>query len=104
MATVAAKRMPEMGIRMALGATRVSVVTLMLRSALTLVSVGLVVGIVGALLLSRSWRSILPDASVMNPWAIVCTALLLIVTSAFAAFWPARKAASADPVSVIRSE
>jgi putative ABC transport system permease protein len=104
MATVAAKRMPEMGIRMALGATRVSVVTLMLRSALTLVSVGLVVGIVGALLLSRSWRSILPDASVMNPWAIVCTALLLIVTSAFAAFWPARKAASADPASVIRSE
>jgi predicted permease len=104
MATVAAKRMPEMGIRMALGATRGSVVMLMLRSALTLVSVGLAVGIAGALLQSRSWRSILPDASVMNPWAMACTALLLTVTSAFAAFWPARKAASADPASVIRAE
>jgi ABC-type antimicrobial peptide transport system permease subunit len=61
MATMAARRMPEMGIRIALGASPGSIVILMLRSAILLVSGGLLIGTGGALLLSRSWRSVLPD-------------------------------------------
>jgi putative ABC transport system permease protein len=104
MSTVAARRMPEMGIRIALGASPGSIVMLMLRSAILLVFAGLILGTGGALVLSRWWRSILPDASAMNPAAIVLTALLLCITSILAAWWPARKAASADPASVIRAE
>jgi ABC-type antimicrobial peptide transport system permease subunit len=88
---------------MALGATRGSVVTLVLASTATHVLGGIVCGVVLSLFSGRvlsKWA----EGSVHNPLIFTAVTLALIVTAALAAFIPARRASSVDPMAALRYE
>jgi putative ABC transport system permease protein len=91
------QRTPEIGIRMALGATAADVRALVLRQAAIVVGSGLVVGVVGALVLGRWLSSLLFQVSPWDPRILAVTAVLLIITGAVAAWLPARRAARVAP-------
>jgi putative ABC transport system permease protein len=91
------QRTPEIGIRMALGATAADVRALVLRQAAIVVGIGLVVGIAGALVLGRWLSSLLFQVSPWDPRILAVTAVLLMVTGAVAAWLPARRASRVTP-------
>jgi putative ABC transport system permease protein len=91
------QRTPEIGIRMALGATAADVRALVLHQAAVVVGSGLVVGVVGALLLGRWLSSLLFQVSPWDPRILAVTAVLLMTTGAAAAWLPARRAARVAP-------
>ena len=94
----------EIGIRLALGAPRGAVRRLVLRRALTLMAAGGVVGIGGALALSRGLRSQLFGVAPWDPATLLVTAAALGVV-AFAAGWvPARRATRVEPITALRAE
>jgi putative ABC transport system permease protein len=98
------QRRQEIGIRMALGAKQADVLGLVVRQAMRLVLVGVCVGLVGALLLSRTLTSLLFELSPTDPLTF---ALIVVVLSgvAFVASWvPARRAAAQDPLAALRME
>src|SRR5579859_456501 len=98
------QRSSEMGIRIALGATRTHIAGLILRQALQLVAVGLLVGVASALGLSRLLSSSLYE---VHPWDLATFALvpiLFLAATLAACLIPARRAAKADPMAVLRSE
>jgi ABC-type antimicrobial peptide transport system permease subunit len=95
---------PEIGLRMALGAERRTVVRSVVRSALGTAVLGIGVGLVAAFALTRTIASFLYGVSPTDlATAAVVTGVLLVVT-ALAAFVPARRAASVDPVTALRAE
>ena len=91
------QRTPEIGIRMALGATAADVRALVLRQAAIVVGSGLVVGVVGALVLGRWLSSLLFQVSPWDPRILAVTAVLLLITGAVAAWLPARRASRVAP-------
>ena len=91
------QRTPEIGIRMALGATAADVRALVLRQAAIVVGSGLVVGVVGALVLGRWLSSLLFQVSPWDPRILAVTAVLLMITGAVAAWLPARRASRVAP-------
>jgi macrolide transport system ATP-binding/permease protein len=99
-----ARRAAEIGIRMALGATRTSVVSLVLRSAFIQILVGLALGIPAALLSGRAVASMLYGVNGMDPLAFTGATLLLAACALIASLIPARRAASIDPMRALRSE
>ena len=99
-----AKRTGEIGIRMALGATRASVLGSVLRGALLQIAFGLVVGIPAALFAGHLMASQLYGVGSYDPWAFVGAALVLAVCAAFASLIPARRAASIEPMQALRTE
>jgi macrolide transport system ATP-binding/permease protein len=99
-----ARRTGEIGIRMALGATRSSVVSLVLRGAFTQILLGLALGIPAALLAGRAIAGLLYGVSGNDPLAFVGATLLLVVCAALAGFIPARRAASIDPMKALRTD
>jgi putative ABC transport system permease protein len=99
-----AQRTREIGVRMALGARRQHAVTLILRQSLTPVAVGTVVGLGIALQASRVLAPALYGVSRFDPIALGGAITFLTVTAAIAAWLPARRAASIDPVRALQSE
>jgi len=99
-----ARRSQEIGVRIALGARRSQVVWLILRDALTLVGLGLAIGLPAALLSARAAQAILFEIAPGDPPALALTALILGAAAAIAAYLPARRAASLDPTRVLRAE
>jgi predicted permease len=110
-----ARRTSEIGIRMALGATGHTVVAMVMRSALTQVLIGLVLGIPAALLTNYLMavqskdalgqpNSLLYQVNGHDPLALVGATLVLGVCAALAAFIPARRAASIEPMQALRAE
>jgi predicted lysophospholipase L1 biosynthesis ABC-type transport system permease subunit len=99
-----AQRTAEIGLRMALGAQAGNVVRGVLRSALVLAGVGVALGVVGALGVTRFLRSFLFDVSPTDPVTLGAVAVLLVVVTMLASWVPARRAASVDPISALRSE
>jgi len=98
------QRTGEIGIRMALGAPMGDVVRLILRSGLRVAMVGAVLGLLGALGLSRLLASVLP-ALEANPALVILGASLLLLVMALLACWlPARRAARVDPMAALRAE
>jgi predicted permease len=100
----AAQRTRELGIRMALGATPVGVQWLVLRQALSLVLVGLAIGIPAAVGVAQLLQGLLFQVDPLDPKAMVASALALAAVAAFAAYLPARRAARVDPVTALRCE
>lgn len=98
-----AVRRREMAIRLALGARPGRVVTLVLREALRLVSVGIVAGVAAAVLGGRWLQSLLYDTSHTDPMVLSGAALVMLVTALLATLLPARSAANADPASLLRA-
>ncbi|HMG87673.1 MAG TPA: ABC transporter permease [Terracidiphilus sp.] len=103
-AFMAAQRTQEIGIRMALGATRGDVMRLILREALRLIAVGGVVGLVAALALSRLLRSVLFSVSPHDPMSFIAVSVLLALVTLVAAIVPARSAMKTDPMTALRWE
>jgi predicted permease len=99
-----ARRTAEMGIRMALGARRASVVWLVLREALVLVMIGLAAGIPLLFAAARLASGLLFGVSPTDPATLSATALLMLSIAALAAYLPARRASRVDPMVALRYE
>jgi ABC-type antimicrobial peptide transport system permease subunit len=99
-----ALRITEIGVRLALGATRGGVLGMILRESLTLIGAGMAVGLIAALALTTVVAARLYGVSSMDPRTIAGAAAVLIAVGALAAFVPARRAASVDPMVSLRCE
>ncbi|HJP93199.1 MAG TPA: FtsX-like permease family protein [Pyrinomonadaceae bacterium] len=99
-----ARRTNEIGIRMALGAQRRRVLWLVLREALTLVVIGLVVGVLASLAVTRTAATLLYELKPNDPLTITFAALLLVIVATMAGYLPARRAARVDPMVALRDE
>jgi putative ABC transport system permease protein len=99
-----AQRTREVGIRMALGAKTIDVLNLVLRDGLKLVFVGIVVGLGGALLLTRLMATLLFGVTTTDALTYVTVALGLIIVALFACCIPARRATKVDPLVALRFE
>jgi predicted permease len=104
MAYTVSSRTREVGIRMALGAQRTDVVLLVLKNAAWLIGFGLVGGLVCTWAVTRTLKSFLFDLSEHDPLTILTVCIVLAVCGFLAAFLPARRAASVNPVEALRAE
>jgi predicted permease len=94
----------EIGIRMALGARPGDVVSHTLRSALSMLLVGLAAGLAGAFALTRALKSLLFEVSALDPAALALACLLMTLIGVLTAAIPASRAAGVDPMTVLRDE
>jgi predicted permease len=92
------RRVPEIGLRMALGADRRSVLRLVLREALVVVSLGAIAGVPLAYIAGRSLRTMVYEIPPFDPVSFGAGALVLIGVSVLAAFLPARRASRIEPI------
>ena len=104
MAYAVAERTREIGIRMALGARARDVLLMVSRQAAAVIGIGTVLGLAGALALTRVIRSALFGVTATDPATYAAGALLLMVIAAAASFIPARRAAAVDPTVALKHE
>jgi putative ABC transport system permease protein len=98
------QRTAEIGVRMALGAQPKQVMWLVMRRSLIQLAIGVPLGIAGAFGVGVLLKSLLVQTSSRDPLTIGVIALLMILVSLAACFWPARRATRLDPVSALRYE
>jgi len=98
------QRTSEIGIRVALGATRSEVAWLFLRRTFMQVGLGLLIGTAGAVALGEVLRGVIPRTATADPLVLGVIVALLIVVAAAACFFPTRRAVRLDPVSALRHE
>ncbi|MBV8672762.1 MAG: ABC transporter permease [Acidobacteriaceae bacterium] len=99
-----AQRSHEIALRMALGSTRGGVVGLIVREGLLLAVAGLGLGLAGAYFIGRAMQSMLYGVAALDVAAFLAVAGLLLIAAFAACIVPARRAASTDPMQVLRSE
>jgi len=104
MAYFVTQRTREIGVRIALGAQWRDVLTLILRSGMFLVIMGLVIGLAGALTLTRLMTSLLFEVSPTDPITLGAVALSVIFATLLACYIPARRAIKVDPLVALRYE
>jgi predicted permease len=104
MAYAVAQRRREIGVRMALGATRRGVLRLVLTRALRIVVAGLIVGLAGAAGVTRVLQRFLFGVTPTDPIAFTMVTLLLLAVGLMAAWLPARRATRIDPCAALRAE
>ncbi len=104
LAYVVSQRTREIGVRMALGATRGRVVRMVLGNACVLVLAGLVVGGIGAWYLSATAQTFLFRLDSNDPRAFIAAIASLALAGLIASAIPARRAASVDPMEALRAE
>lgn len=104
MALAVTQRTREIGIRIALGASRARILTMMMRQALTLVLLGLVAGFAGALMLNRVITSLLFATPGIDPLTFAAVGLLLTLVGAAACLIPSLTATGIDPNLTLRKE
>ena len=97
-----AQRTQEIGIRMALGATRVGVLAMVLKQGVGLVATGLALGVLGAVWLSNVLDGFLFETEPNDPLTFVAVAFVLVAATVVACLVPARRATSIDPVLALR--
>jgi putative ABC transport system permease protein len=93
-----------MGIRLALGASRASVLRLVLGQSLSLTLGGIVLGLAGSLILSGLISSLLFDVKSRDPLTFATVAAVLTLVALIASYLPARRATKVDPVVSLRYE
>jgi putative ABC transport system permease protein len=103
-AAIAVQRTPEIGMRIALGATRGDIVSLILKQGLGMTGASVALGLAGALTLTRLFKSLLVGVSATDSLSFIGTTLLLVLVALLASYLPARRAAATDPLQVLRNE
>ncbi len=98
------QRTREIGVRMAMGATRASIARLVVGDGVRLASIGIVVGLVGALMATRLVQSVLYGVSRFDPIAFAGGAVLLLVVAAVACVAPMVRATAIDPALAVRAD
>jgi ABC-type antimicrobial peptide transport system permease subunit len=98
------QRTREIGVRLALGARRWSVVGLIVREMAVIAGLAIVLALPSVMLLARLVRNQLYGISVFDPLALASALALTVVMTALAAALPARRAASVEPMRALRSE
>jgi putative ABC transport system permease protein len=98
------QRTQEIGLRMALGAANGQVLRLIVREGMMVGAIGIGVGIVGALAISRVLTSLVFETPVRDPLTFVIAAASLALVALLACVLPARKASRVDPIVALRSE
>jgi putative ABC transport system permease protein len=104
MAYAVTQRTPELGVRIALGARPREVLWLVLRQGLYSVSIGLAVGLFGALALRGLIKGLLFQVQASDPATLVSVAVVLVVVALLACWIPARRATKVDPLVALRYE
>ncbi|HTB97075.1 MAG TPA: ABC transporter permease [Terracidiphilus sp.] len=99
-----ARRAPEIGIRMALGAERSGVIAMVMRGAMIQTFLGLAIGVPVALLCVRFVKSQLYEITSANPTVLISAVATLAIAACIAGIMPARRAASIDPVKALRMD
>jgi predicted permease len=99
-----ARRVSELGVRMALGADRRNVLLLVIRESLALVIAGAIVGLPLAVAAGHSIASLLHGVEPVDPIAFAQATVLLLLVSGFAAYFPAYRASRIDPMVALRTE
>ena len=102
MAYLVAQRTREIGVRMALGASRKQVLALVLREAGSMTLLGIVIGVAGALVLTRFMATMLFGISAANPLVYLSMSLVLALVALLAVAVPSSRATRIDPLSAIR--
>jgi hypothetical protein len=96
------QRRREIGLRMALGAARTSVLALILKQGMSLVATGVLMGFAAALLVGRVMSSMLYGVSTGDPVSVMAAAIVLLVVALAACYLPARRASRVDPLVALR--
>ncbi len=99
-----AQRTREIGIRLALGAQRAQVMGFVLSQSVPLMALGMVLGLAGAAGLTRYLEGMLFGLTALDPSTFIAVSLLFAVVATIAAYMPARRATSVDPMVVLRCE
>jgi ABC-type antimicrobial peptide transport system permease subunit len=99
-----AQRTHEIGVRAALGATRWDIIRPVLESGISLTVVGLAIGVLGTLALTRLLASFLFGVSPRDPWTLALVGMVLIAVAAAACFIPAHRASRVNPTVALRHE
>jgi ABC-type antimicrobial peptide transport system permease subunit len=98
------QRRREIGVRMALGAQKSDVLGLIIRGGLRLTLTGVVIGLIGALALTRYLSSQLYSVKATDPVTFAVVSVLMVATAILACWLPARRAAKVDPMEALRNE
>lgn len=93
-----------MGIRIAMGASPVDLLALVVRQGLALAAVGVVLGLLGAVPLAKAMQSLLHDMTAIDPGVFTMVMGTLLGVGFVASYLPARRAASSDPIVALRDE
>jgi putative ABC transport system permease protein len=99
-----AQRTQEIGVRVALGATRKQVLSMIMVQGLRIVTMGLAIGQLMAMMLNRALKGLLVGVSTTDPPTLIVTAAALFMVAALACYVPARRAARVDPMVALRFE
>jgi putative ABC transport system permease protein len=99
-----AQQTHDIGIRMALGARKTDILRALVGQGLKLTLVGVVLGLAGAVALTRILSSLLYDVTPTDPLTLACVSLVLAAIALLASYLPARRAARIDPMAALRYE
>ncbi|HUK30505.1 MAG TPA: ABC transporter permease [Candidatus Acidoferrum sp.] len=104
LAYLTSQRVPEIGVRMALGATAGNVIQLILRQSLGMIFAGVGLGVAGAVVAGRLLERFVAGVRSIEPFTFAAMVALLVVAALFASFVPARRASFVDPVKALRQD
>jgi ABC-type antimicrobial peptide transport system permease subunit len=104
MAYIVAQRNREIAVRLAVGAEPRDVLRLTLGRAMRLTLSGVVIGVLGALMLTRLMSSLLFGIAPTDPYTFLAVMALVTLVAGLASYLPARRAANVDPILALRSE
>ena len=104
MSLTVTQRTRELGIRMALGAERANIFKLVLSQGMTLIAIGIGIGLIGAIAAGRALMSLLYNVGAIDAGAVMTAVISLVLVALIACCVPARRATRVDPIVALRTE